>query len=504
MKLFGNSIGNVAHSNQANQASQITHQYEHKVLTGQQNKRRKLDNFVGDILESQQSMCFSTPSQEPNMINESQSTLSNPFQDFCDLEHGSETNSNEYSFELDWTHSKISPQSTQVHQFSKLKQGKYTLAQPKDPKSSQLNSKRTSVKLFHTPRQLNSVSRDSTWLYFPSPEEIASAKGTSPHCHHIRKTFVPNQFENCNEYSRVYTQAVLEELQFMVFDYAESVWNIVHRALQFPSKSALEIPEKHNINSLIHRCVQQLRSNGFMYYTECEILKRSKKKFFSNCNKEENEGCEKGDEKLFLQLSGFKEKSTCYSKDDLWIIFSTNIILQSEQSKGLEDAMFVRSLYHGPTPQGMMEISTIDQNRGFMRGKKKSVWALRAFNLSMLVTMLDTLKALTPHNPPILPLVMSQKFSCVPEREYWFVSITRLELEKLVNDTLLEFELNEDQGTVLRKCACWFTCVDGPLIDVQTQQSKDIVLVHGPFGSGKVSTLTYLPSNSQTFFFFFY
>lgn len=62
------------------------------------------------------------------------------------------------------------------------------------------------------------------------------------------------------------------------------------------------------------------------------------------------------------------------------------------------------------------------------------------------------------------------------------VTITRAAIDTIVDDLVLVHHLNVDQHDVLLRCSNWFKAIDDP-----PTISNEILLIHGIFGSGKVS-----------------
>ena len=204
--------------------------------------------------------------------------------------------------------------------------------------------------------------------------------------------------------------------------------------------------------------------------------------------------------RLFLKVSGQREPSSACALDDVWLL--------APRLEGLlppQRPAFVRGLWHGPAANGMLEIEVLQPSPAFALRHGAKCVALRGPNASDFLGQLAVLRSLSLRpiaTPPILPFLLNPRS--------WTSGVPPLalahprgsppcDLGALLHSTLDKFRLNDEQATVLRRVAAWFTTDDDqsaactqipkPLTSLPSlplaSPSPPALLVHGVFGAGK-------------------
>ncbi|XP_033122340.1 uncharacterized protein LOC117121304 isoform X2 [Anneissia japonica] len=191
--------------------------------------------------------------------------------------------------------------------------------------------------------------------------------------------------------------------------------------------------------------------------------------------------------KLFLKLT-YKEVSSTYAKDDLWVISSS---LQFDPAC----SFIAKSIYHGPSSNMEIQIEPVS-------GYSPSNWTAGTVHSLLLVNASNELAQLanieehvTLNTVPILPYLMDSSYNpdnnrqmsskafkspiCSTPRLHT-VPCTSHEIEMLANEFIDNYHLNADQAEALLQVASMFNSVDN-----SKRRALPITLIHGVFGAGK-------------------
>lgn len=334
-------------------------------------------------------------------------------------------------------------------------------------------------------------------LLFPDRDILSSGNNFRRCCK------ISNSFSDSSSYINAYNRALFEEMNLQIFHLAYSFRYTYNQISDSSSKEAqtpnckkcgkktiIRTVKKQNQNHgrLYYSCQTKdcnffdswidqnkgssdglikitdmnerklfFRKNNIPYYTECKLLRSTKKS--------------QNMPQWFLILED-KEKSSKYSLDDIWIISYT-------EEFSFERTIIARSLYHAPGTDGLLEVDVLYGTPRF-QPKTESIFAIRGPNLSIELQLTKHFNAMIPQEIPLMNNILgnfddnSQNFPFPSKFEPEF-------LEQKLNDTISEFDLNEDQASVLKRCGEWFKIGDN---------SENISLVHGAFGSGKSLLLT--------------
>jgi hypothetical protein len=218
----------------------------------------------------------------------------------------------------------------------------------------------------------------------------------------------------------------------------------------------------------------------------------------------------------FTPDSASTQETHNVSMNDLWII---------TRSLSFSSCCVMRATFHGFSSQGTMQLAPIPGSRPIhmaMNGEI-TVHAVRAFNCASEFDILDCIETMRSTRPPILrpiamPTMVDRKLQGENERMFR-LSCSRQRLDEITEEIRSEFTLNHDQGDVLTLVQGWFTAADdegrsnsqvvadekaaaatkkghlcpplstassSPNFDSDRRRhSRDVILVHGCFGTGK-------------------
>ena len=175
---------------------------------------------------------------------------------------------------------------------------------------------------------------------------------------------------------------------------------------------------------------------------------------------------------VFLGLQDrLPRPSTAYSKGDLWIL-SNNVGFLDKHAQWVR---LVRGVWHGPNPEGVLEVQPFRRVPGLAAGEKKGrLFALHAPGFSSELAMLDNL-----YRPGVdfSSIGLVQALLRAPGARS---SATEAGEQKAPPPGTLGEGLNSSQADVLRRCEAW--------LDPERAEPP-VALVHGPFGSGKSTLL---------------
>ena len=321
---------------------------------------------------------------------------------------------------------------------------------------------------------------------------------------------IPNSFESLDDYRSRFIAALAAEVNFQLDELARSFSAAaqslttstivsVHsgsrlpvgqsRTCQAPMTSAVfkSAMRSAGINFYHKQSTELIRSGGSGGSNRQESKWQSKAKWKKRRRKEqdgdENDADSIDDDaaatvdpkpvRYFLKICEGREHSSKYAKDDLWIVCSTESFDPDTRGHFL---LFFASIYHGPTSQGMLELFPVGGGSQKL-SRAQHVFAIRGPNIANELSMLNVLRGLS-FSLPILPAILRCPSALeLPPGNLAFsgISIPLEEIERIADSVVLEFELNDDQRSVLVQCSKWLKAEDAP----------PVVLVHGTFGSGK-------------------
>ncbi|XP_036885348.1 protein ZGRF1-like [Sturnira hondurensis] len=330
-------------------------------------------------------------------------------------------------------------------------------------------------------------------FYTSNGEKLKTVENQVPSCHHHQPAkLVMVQKEGPNKGRLFYTCDAPRADRCQFFKWLNEV-SAGHLTWE-ESPPAIVSNDMKGIGSY-------LRSRKVPLYEECQLLVRkgfdfqrkqhSKLKKFTTINPEfYNEP----QSKLYLKLSR-KERSSTYSKDDLWVVSKT---LDFEL-----DTFIACSAFFGPSSANEVELLPLE---GYFPSRWSTDTVVHALLVCNASTELSTLKNIQDHfNPATLPLTqhllaMSPSTAVsnkrVGRRKFippaFSNTNTKCDLPnleaalQLANELIEAHKLNEDQATALTQIARMVVSHGRAEEDKGRHTcTLPITIIHGVFGAGK-------------------
>ena len=297
-----------------------------------------------------------------------------------------------------------------------------------------------------------------------------------------RKIKIPNTFDSVAEYRRVWTTAVYEEMQLLLWTHARRFQAAATGLGSSTGASRQVIFRRKKFGYYDRSRVQFMRTGGAQ-----DKANRYRRKH----------SLEPRRERLYIKILADREPYARYSKGDLWVLSTDHSLFRP---KGGEKSVFlVQSLFHGPSKNGMIEVKPVGRRGAVPRGHSIQVFALRGPNASTHIDMVENLERMTRKTTPVLPRLLGRKGDGNGSRKNKLSRTSSGALATLrnkISPKWLSSEatregqragLNDDQLLVMKMCAGWLGSGDASRDDEICD--GNVTLVHGPFGSGKSSLI---------------
>jgi hypothetical protein len=283
----------------------------------------------------------------------------------------------------------------------------------------------------------------SCGLYFPNTNE----RKQLVQAHLNREVVIPTYFDSLSNYCAVFEAAILEHVHLQILE----------TAIQFQKRSTFS------------------SSNPQAYFRKYGI-----DIYFDSQMKLSN-----GGSTFYLSLGQSRRKSSCYSKDDLWVV---------SESPDFDECRLFKSVFYGMSASySDVELSELQYQRGSsifisdMNEWPKRMFAIRLLNMNTDIIMLEHNSSLKSES--LINQILNQDLAKPPDFEIPILKPEKLkDAFHIVELGIKEFQLNEDQSDVIKNVA-------GILAG---SQKEKIALVHGVFGCGK-STLVLFSNNRLVF-----
>ncbi|XP_047124411.1 5'-3' DNA helicase ZGRF1 isoform X2 [Hydra vulgaris] len=343
-------------------------------------------------------------------------------------------------------------------------------------------------------------------LFFPSMDDIKNKIVTK------RQIIIPTCFNSVTNYKQTFKAALMEHLNIVLFNIAKKYFE----ALACVDVSAItkefclkkfdtKVPSCKHGPAVMRTVKKDGKNHGRMFFS-CSLPSQLKCNFFvwleqvSNCKQLSVEtktpindymsavayfssrGVELYFGVKFLRKIQFhsskvslylllpiKKAASRYNMGDLWIISKT---LDFKR-----DGTFIsKSVFYGPNSAGELEICPMS---GYSRGNwsnEEICYAIQAYNASSELACCSNIDDfLNSIDVPVLKYLLESPFlskKCTLYDLYKF-DLPTLEVRELLNKTVCDYKLNQDQANALEGIADMFL------------KDDRVTLIHGVFGSGK-------------------
>ncbi len=273
---------------------------------------------------------------------------------------------------------------------------------------------------------------------------------------------IPERFDTVREYSNIYSNAVRETINMQLCRVADTMYSLLAKSGGSVGSEAL------------------FRSARIEAYGSCHLTTKEWRGLKGKVNVS-----------LVLQLpNGWMTRSRGeHSKDDLWAV--------SFSGTFDHDVVLLRTVFHGISQSGSVNMELMPHQNGPLVARsgtdsclvnpafkgQQNVCVYRLLSASTELQELLTLAALGEGDPLVNNLVMPRAplrlpaFTPFPPLS---VTLNAAQIKDVQLRIASEFNLNQEQRTVLDRVANWFT---------SRSNADNITLVHGVFGAGKSTLL---------------
>ncbi|XP_065653894.1 5'-3' DNA helicase ZGRF1-like isoform X2 [Hydra vulgaris] len=343
-------------------------------------------------------------------------------------------------------------------------------------------------------------------LFFPSMDDIKNKIVTK------RQIIIPTCFNSVTNYKQTFKAALMEHLNIVLFNVAKKYFEVLvcvdvsaitkeFCLKKFDTKA----PSCKHGPAVMRTVKKDGKNNGRVFFS-CSLPSNLKCNFFvwmeqvSNCKQLSVEtktpindymsavayfssrGVEVYFGVKFLRKIQFhsskvslylllpiKKAASRYNMGDLWIISKT---LDFKR-----DGTFIaKSVFYGPNSAGELEICPMS---GYSRGSwsnEEICYAIQAYNASSELACCSNIDDfLNSIDVPVLKYLLESPFlskKCTVYNLYK-LDLPTLEVRELLNKTVCNYKLNQDQANALEGIADMFL------------KDDRVTLIHGVFGSGK-------------------
>lgn len=174
--------------------------------------------------------------------------------------------------------------------------------------------------------------------------------------------------------------------------------------------------------------------------------------FYHDCELTEKNLGYGGSAKTWLLKLNDREKSSSYSRDDVWIISDVPDFI----ARGGDDGHVViaRSTFHGPSSNGTLQVSVTYGNA--KRLSSDNLYAIRGPNCSSYFEMLENIDALDADKLPLINELLGE-----PKKKSmsWKIQLSHEEVQEQLESFTAKYTLNEDQkkylNNVVNMLECW-------------------------------------------------
>ena len=285
-----------------------------------------------------------------------------------------------------------------------------------------------------------------------------------------RKVCIPTKFDSMLQYMEVMKNSIQEEMYLRVI---ESVLGNFALCIANVQKQSGAMVAPHHLDEACQKA--KIRE----YHGECLLKLFSKEKRKQMDGSDPESTLEHKDSVYLVLGSHRRAKAADYHKSDVWIIsnspsfgFSSR---EGARHLGTSWTCAVKSLWHGPNKDGKFQVEFVS-NRPQYLAKSTKVYALQgpelAIELDLIKLFTTHLNLDTLHTPVLTSSLLNESGA-----------FTSNMIDDEVKSVSEGFGLNEYQQKVLSHVASWHYSGSND------RSSSPLCLVHGPFGSGKSSTL---------------
>jgi len=267
----------------------------------------------------------------------------------------------------------------------------------------------------------------------------------------VRAVVVPDDFDDTGHYQRIFGAALVEEMGIRLQPAAKAL----RQAQLACGPSGCRGPTAGSLREDDFRRLQAAAKQRDLFLYRAEV----------KAPRKEREGSG-----VFLVLQDrLSRPSGAFSKGDVWVL-SNNVGFVDKHAQWVR---LVRGVWHGPNPEGVLEVQPFRRVPGLSAGEKKGrLFALHAPGFSSELAMLDNLYR---SDVDFTNISLVSALLRVPGARRSTAEVGEQNAPGVLGEGL-----NSSQAEVLQRCEAW--------LDPERAEPP-VALVHGPFGSGKSTLL---------------
>eukprot|EP00958_Prasinococcus_capsulatus_P030328 scaffold8063_cov551-Prasinococcus_capsulatus_cf.AAC.1 len=282
---------------------------------------------------------------------------------------------------------------------------------------------------------------------------------------------VPVQFPSIQRYKQAFLSALYAEINLLLGEICSNYKRVKGEFLSSSSCVLAGGGDTDGTRTLRKLC----RRARVSLYTCCRF---ERKKPYSKQRK--NEEVRQQRDAFYLKLDEReREAKTEHSLGDIWIVSNNHEF--SHDPGGGKFTFLGRSTYFGPSSENVLNLdpmSTLPAGLGY--GTVKDIFAIRGTSIQHEWNMIKEIERVPNFSSQEMPIVRSLLARPCPEGlpEESKEGDSHESIAQLVPEFTKRFSLNVEQEQMLEKVANWFGATGESC-------SVPILLLHGPFGTGK-------------------
>ena len=241
---------------------------------------------------------------------------------------------------------------------------------------------------------------------------------------------------------------------------------------------------------------QLKRGDVCVYHAHCKLRfetfrkfgwKKKKDKDGGDCDEYGSPGSSGSNPRtwLFLEEKSERRGYKTYQKGDVWVI-SNNPHMQTAHANAIGDrnkapwAIVAQTLWHGPDQDGKMEVKLLSPKPAHGIKENNRVFAAKVFDGGSTLAEFDNVASMTPMSFHLLPHLLAAPL--VDE------GASQRAVDADADALKTKHRLNDDQADAVAR-ALIAADEAGRALSTPSLTVSPVRLIHGPFGSGKTSTL---------------
>ena len=326
-------------------------------------------------------------------------------------------------------------------------------------------------------------------LGFPSKDDLSALRSRSG-------VTAGSSFATAKAYQTHFCGALRNDLHARLAFVREKMDGILRRKREGGGSVAARPGTDAELEEAKQLSHQLKRGDVCVYHAHCKLRfetfrkfgwKKKKDKDGGDCDEYGSPGSSGSNPRtwLFLEEKSERRGYKTYNKGDVWVI-SNNPHMQTAHANAIGDrnkapwAIVAQTLWHGPDQDGKMEVKLLSPKPAHGIKENNRVFAAKVFDGGSTLAEFDNVASMTPMSFHLLPHLLAAPL--VDEGASQGVVDADADALKT------KHRLNDDQADAVAR-ALIAADEAGRALSTPSLTVSPVRLIHGPFGSGKTSTL---------------